>query len=310
MKTRFTLCFLLLYSAAFANTPSVKGIIRDMDSGQPLPAAVVTITFESGFDLSDTTDANGYYEIPTPGNLPPGDYGIRIDADEHYSVFGFIRIKSESVNDYKMKRKAPEEKSAVLPAPVKSSMEGIATNNLVFLIDISASMNTPEKLPLLKASLKYLVDELRSTDRIAILTFSSSVKEVLPSTPVAEKELILKTIDALDYGSTTQGGTALEMAYAATEKNFVEHGNNRIILASDGLFTSGDKDFKKMKRSISSGLEKHIALSIFCFGKNTTYVYSKLQKLAEAGKGNFALISGPEDGKLYMMEEARAVKAE
>jgi Ca-activated chloride channel family protein len=190
----------------------------------------------------------------------------------------------------------------------KTELDGYATNNLVFLIDISSSMNSPEKMPLLKESMKYLVSELRETDRVAILTFSKYVKEVLPSTAAANKNSIYKIIDELTFGSTSQGGAALEVAYKAASKNFVQKGNNRIVLASDGVFTSGESDYKKMQQLIESGLDKNISLSIFCFGKNTEYVKIKLKKLTSAGNGNFATITTIEEAKQRMMEEAKAVK--
>ena len=109
-------------------------------------------------------------------------------------------------------------------------------------------MNQPDRMPLLKESMKYLVNELRPTDRVAILTFSSYTKEVLSSTPALQKELIFNTIDRLTYGSTTNGGTALDMAYKAASKSFIQKGNNRIVLASDGMFTSGEKEYKKCNK--------------------------------------------------------------
>ena len=169
-------------------------------------------------------------------------------------------------------------------------------------------MNKPIRLPLLKESLKYLVDELRPTDKITLMAFSKTVEEVLPATFANQKELIKNAIDSLKYGSTTQGGLAVEKAYQATLQTFVENGNNRIVLASDGLFTSGKKDYKRIENSIKDGLKKQISISIFCFGKPTTETSSQLNKLANSGKGNFAVISNIDEAKADMLEEAKAIK--
>ncbi|MDB5227680.1 MAG: uncharacterized protein JWN78_1873 [Bacteroidota bacterium] len=310
MKHVYTLLFIFYTLLGFADGMHIKGVIKDMDSNHPVKDAAITVTFYSGLDAFGSTDSLGRYEITSKEEVPEGDYSIQIQAKNYYSVYGFIHVKKESFIEQRLKRKstAPPELTAINTAPVKPVLEGYATNNLVFLIDISSSMNTAQKFPLLKESLKYLVNELRPTDRIAILTFSSNVKEVLPSTPVTQKELILKTIDGLSFGSTTQGGAALDIAYKTALRDFVTKGNNRIVLASDGLFTAGEKDYKKMEQVIQDGSEKNIALSVFCFGKNTEYVNGRLKKLTSTGHGNFATINNIDEAKLYMLEEAKAVK--
>ena len=117
-----------------------------------------------------------------------------------------------------------------------------------------------------------------------------------------------KVIDGLVFGSTSQGGAALDVGYKTALKNFIQKGNNRIVLASDGLFTSGEKDYAKMQQVIESGLDKNISLSVFCFGKTTEYVNTKLKKLTIIGNGNYAVISTVDEGKQHMLEEAKAVK--
>ena len=310
MKHVITLLLIFYTILGLADGMRIKGVIRDMDSNHPVKDAAVTVTFYSGLDGFGSTDSLGRYEITSKEEVPEGDYTIQIQAKNYYSVYGFIHVKKDAFIEQKLKRKsnAPPELTALKSEPVKPALEGYATNNLVFLIDISSSMNAHEKFPLLKESLKYLVEELRPTDRIAILTFSSNVKEVLPSTPVIQKSLILKTIDDLKFGSTTQGGAALDIAYKTAMKDFVSKGNNRIVLASDGLFTAGEKDYKKMEQVIQDGSQKNISLSIFCFGKNTEYVNGRLRKLTNTGRGNFATINNLNEAKTYMLEEAKAVK--
>jgi Mg-chelatase subunit ChlD len=316
MKKIYTIVLLLISISAFADGMHIRGAIKDMDTKLPVKNAYVTITFYKGVEYTAATDSAGLFNINTSVVMPEGDYDIFIHADGYYNPSGFIHVTKDCYRDFSIKKKpVAENKIAVIKtidtavaAPVViSSLDGYAQNNLVFLIDISSSMNTPERLPLVKTSLKYLVEKLRSNDKVAILTFSDVVREVLPSTFASNKELLLKTIDELTFGSTSQGGAALNIAYKTATKNSIPNGNNRIVLASDGLFTSGEKDYKKMQETIKNGLNKNITVSIFCFGKNTEYVNDKLSVLAQSGKGNFANILTEDDAKLHMLEEAKAV---
>ncbi len=304
---------LLSVTTVFGEGVHIRGMISDMDTKKPVAGALVLITFYPGFQFSATTDSLGQYSITTTALVPEGYYGVEIEAKNYYKPNGFVHVTKDCFFNFGLKCKVSQPieqvaaKSDTITA-IKPVLEGYATNNLVFLIDISASMNTDEKMPVLKESMKYLVEELRATDRVAILTFSNTVKEVLPSTAAVNKELITKTIDGLVFGSTSQGGAALDIAYKTAMKNFVQKGNNRIVLASDGVFTSGEKDYQKMQQTIESGLDKNITLSIFCFGKNTEYVNSKLKKLTATGNGNYAIITNKTEAKQKMIEEAKAVK--
>ena len=328
MKQIYTVLFCLISMISLSEGMHISGVVKDIDTKKPVDAAVVTIKFYAGFEYSDITDSLGNFDIKTTAIVPEGDYTILLTAKNYWSTAGFVHVTKECSRNFFIKAKAQDTaklEAKRIETPVvnkkdsvtlivgvkdlpKTELDGYATNNLVFLIDISSSMNSPEKMPLLKESMKYLVSELRETDRVAILTFSKYVKEVLPSTAAANKNSIYKIIDELTFGSTSQGGAALEVAYKAASKNFVQKGNNRIVLASDGVFTSGESDYKKMQQLIESGLDKKISLSIFCFGKNTEYVKIKLKKLTSAGNGNFATITTIEEAKQRMMEEAKAVK--
>ncbi len=316
MKKFYTILFTFISFVSFAEGMHISGFIKDMDSKEPVRNVFVTITFYKGVEFSTVTDSLGFYDIRTTVVVPEGYYDVLIHAQGYYDPSGFINVTKDCTRNFTIKKKplidTPKvdlkEDVVVLKTELnKPVLEGFATNNLVFLVDVSSSMNTPERLLLLKEALKYLVNELRSTDKVAILTFSNVVKEVLPSTLAIDKDLILKTIDNLSFGSTSQGGAAISIAYKTATKNFVQKGNNRIVLASDGLFTSGDKDYFKMQQTIADGAIKNIALSIFCFGKNTDYVNGKLKKLANTGNGNFANIMNVDDAKQHMIEEAQAV---
>lgn len=311
MKYLFTLfCFLTL-SLSFAQGNSISGTITDDENKQPIKGTEIIITFFKSIQYKSTTDNNGKYTITTNTLFPDGDYTLQINHPDYYALNGFIHVKKESTFNFTLKRRnTPKVITAIIDTPIriKPILEGFATNNLVFLLDISSSMNTPERMPILKEAMKYLIKELRNTDKVAILTFSKGVKEILASTPANNKDLIYKTIDDITFGSTSEGSTALDAAYKTAVKNHITKGNNRIVLASDGLITTGEKDYTKMKQTIENGLNKDISLSIFCFGKTTEYVSSKLKKLAATGKGNYANITAIEQAKEFMLEEAKAVK--
>lgn len=311
MQFIYTLIFsLLITTTAFSEGMKISGTIKDEDSRQNIQNAIITISFYTGVDYTATTDSLGNYVIKTNVVVPEGDYTIQISADNYYTLNGFIHVTNNAHFSFRLKQKNPVviKKERIVADTIIPILQGYATNNLVFLIDVSSSMNTPERMPLLKASLKYLVDELRSTDKITLLAFSKGVEEILSPTFVIDKTAIHKKIDNLAFGSTTEGDIALKVAYKTALKNYIEKGNNRIILASDGLITSGKKDYQKIQETIEDGLKKDITLSIFCFGKPTDYVQSKLQTLAKAGNGNTATILNLEDGKFRMIEEAKAVK--
>ncbi len=314
MKYLYTFFLVLFSLSVFAEGMHISGIIKDIDTQEPVSNALVIINFFSGFEFSGITDSTGKYQITTTAVVPDGYYGVEIDAKDYYKPNGFVHVTKECTFNFSLKSKNPKPLEAVAlkkPEPVvitKPALEGYATNNLVFLIDISASMNAPEKMPLLKESMKYLVSELRATDKVAILTFSKTVQEVLSPTFASDKDAINKVIEGLSFGSTSQGGIALNVAYQTALKNFIEKGNNRIVLASDGVFTSGEKDYARMQKTIEEGLDKNISLSVFCFGKATDYVNTKLKKLTTLGKGNYAVVTAIDEGKKYMLEEAKAVK--
>src|SRR5690606_28963359 len=117
--------------------------------------------------------------------------------------------------------------------------EQLPRSNLVFLMDVSGSMNSPDKLPLLKAAFRLLVNNLTEKDRVAIAVYAGAAGLVLPSTPGSEKGRILAAINNLAAGGSTAGGAGIQLAYKVAQDNFIKGGNNRIILATDGDFNVG-----------------------------------------------------------------------
>ena len=159
-------------------------------------------------------------------------------------------------------------------------------NNLVFLIDVSGSMSSTNKLPLLKKSFKKLVEKLEEEDKISIVTYASGVKVVLDSVSGDKKSEINAAIDSLVASGATSGGDGLQKAYALAEKNYSSDANNRIILATDGDFNVGMTSDEELVAYIETERDKGVFLTIMGFGMGN-YQDAKMEKLSNAGNGNY-----------------------
>lgn len=175
-------------------------------------------------------------------------------------------------------------------------------SNLVFLIDVSGSMHGANRLPLVKASIKMLVDQLRSNDHVAIVTYAGSAAVRLESTPGNQKTKIKEVIDQLEAGGSTAGGAGIKMAYNIVRQHFIPDGNNRIILASDGDFNVGASSDEDMQQLITKEKDSGISLSVFGFGMGN-YKDSKMEILANKGHGNYAYIDNITEARKAMVTE-------
>ena len=187
---------------------------------------------------------------------------------------------------------------------IRPTLEGSAANNLIFLLDVSASMDRPEKLPLLKASMSELVSLMRPEDHVAIIIYSGDARVILDATSAMFKKEIQVAIEELSTGGSTKARRGFKEAYRIAEKNFIPGGNNRIIMASDGAF-----DVKpSVSRLIQRKSQQQIQLSVFLFNKlELPPVAEKLSELASLGGGNYAHVR---DDNAYevLLREAQAVK--
>jgi Ca-activated chloride channel homolog len=182
------------------------------------------------------------------------------------------------------------------------SMEGYATNNMVLLLDVSGSMNQPEKLPLLKESMLRMLDMMRQEDQVSIIGFAAKPRVLLKPTSFKEEEKIKKAVGDLSSSGKTDGRAAIKMAYKVANDNYVRGGNNRIILATDGEFVI-DEQTKKLIEEFSG---QDIFLSVFNFGKSMG-ASKTLEDLAKIGKGNYEAIS-KENVDVKLIKEAKAKK--
>ena len=178
----------------------------------------------------------------------------------------------------------------------------LPASNLVFLLDVSGSMNSPNKLPLLKNAFHMLVNELREEDRVAIVVYAGAAGLVLPSTPGNRKEDILGAIDKLSAGGSTAGGQGLLLAYKVAEENFIKGGNNRIILATDGDFNVGVSSNAEMERLVEKKRENGVFMTVLGFGMGN-YKDDKMEIIADKGNGNYAYIDNIQEARKVMVAE-------
>ena len=174
--------------------------------------------------------------------------------------------------------------------------------NLVFLIDVSGSMDYPDKLPLLKNAFALLVGQLRDEDRVAIVVYAGAAGLVLPSTRGSRSEKILAAIEELHAGGSTAGGEGLALAYETAREHFVEGGNNRVILATDGDFNVGPSSDAEMVRLIERERESGVFLTVLGFGTGNLQD-SKMEQIADHGNGNFHYIDGLLEARKVLVEE-------
>ena len=185
----------------------------------------------------------------------------------------------------------------------KVSLENAPPSNLVFLVDVSGSMNPSDRLPLVKQGLKLLANQLSNKDSVAIVTYAGSAELVLPATNGANKSRILSAIDSLATGGSTNGGGGIKMAYSVAAENFIRNGNNRVILATDGDFNVGVTSDNELVKLIEEKRASGVFLSVLGFGSGNLND-SMMEKLADKGNGNYAYIDTLDEARKALGEQA------
>jgi Ca-activated chloride channel family protein len=180
--------------------------------------------------------------------------------------------------------------------------ENLPASNLVFLIDVSGSIDSGDKLPLLKSSMKLLVEQLREKDKVSIVVYAGAAGLVLPPTAGNRKEIILKALDQLQAGGSTAGGAGIELAYKIAQGNFIVGGNNRVILATDGDFNIGASSDRDMKDLIEEKRKNNVFLTCLGYGMGN-YKDSKMEILADKGNGNYAYIDNIQEANRFLVKE-------
>ncbi len=254
-------------------------------------------TFSIDVDTASYANTRRYLN---DGTLPPRD-AVRIEEMINYFEYDYPQPIGKipfSVNtevstapwktNHKLVRIGLQGK--------KVALENVPPSNLVFLLDVSGSMNSPDKLPLLKNALKILLNQLSARDRIAIVAYAGASGLVLPSTYASDRQKILSAMDRLRAGGSTNGGSGIQLAYKIAEDNFISNGNNRVILATDGDFNVGVSGDEALVRLIEQKRQSNISLSVFGFGRGNLND-SMMEKLSNKGNGNYAYIDSVDEAK-------------
>lgn len=251
---------------------SYSNVRRFLNNGQLPPAGAVRIEEMVNYF---------HYEYPQPDNNEPFSINTEISDAPWNKEHKLVLIGLQG-------KKIPTDN---LPA-----------SNLVFLIDVSGSMSDPNKLPLVKASMKMLVDQLREQDKVAMVVYAGAAGLVLPPTDGSQKNKIKEAIDKLESGGSTAGGAGIKLAYKTAKEYFVKGGNNRVILCTDGDFNVGESSDDAMERMIEEERKSGVFLTVLGYGMGN-YQDSKMQKLADKGNGNHAYIDGISEAKKVLVNE-------
>jgi Ca-activated chloride channel family protein len=185
----------------------------------------------------------------------------------------------------------------------KISTEDMPPANLVFLVDVSGSMNEAHKLPLVKSGLRTLAEQLTARDRVAVVVYAGSSGLALPSTPGDRKNDIIGALERLEAGGSTNGGAGIQLAYSVAEQNFIRGGTNRVILATDGDFNVGVTGDEELVRLIEEKRQRGVSLSVLGFGAGNLND-SMMEKLADKGNGNYAYIDSESEARKALGEQA------
>ncbi|HET9314903.1 MAG TPA: von Willebrand factor type A domain-containing protein [Vicinamibacteria bacterium] len=185
----------------------------------------------------------------------------------------------------------------------RASLDALPPRNLVFLVDVSGSMNSPDKLPLVKAGLRLLASQLGPRDSVAIVVYAGASGLVLPPTSGERRGEILAALDQLEAGGSTNGGEGIRLAYDVAQRSFVEGGINRVVLATDGDFNVGTTSEGELSRLIEAKRRSGVFLSVLGFGTGNLKD-ATMEMLADRGDGNFAYIDSLAEARKVLVTEA------
>ena len=283
-----------------ANTESYSTIDENefhATSAEPLS------TFSADVDRASYANVRRFL---MEGRRPPRD-AVRIEEMINYFPYDYPARRGEhpiavttEVADAPWHRGHRLVRIGLATAPV--DLSDAPPNNLVFLVDVSGSMMPADRLPLVKRSLRLLVDQLRARDRVAIVVYAGAAGLVLPSTPGTERETILDAIERLEAGGSTAGGAGLRLAYDVARRAHIQGGNNRVVLATDGDFNVGVSSDAEMVRLIEEKRGQGTFLTVLGFGRGNLKD-SKMEQMADRGNGNYAYIDNLLEARKVLVNE-------
>jgi len=254
----------------------------------------------------DTGSYSNARRILGEGRLPSED-AVRVEEFINYFDYGYAPPRSLDTPFAVHTELAPtpwNAKTKLLRIGLKGYQPAgpLPPSNLVFLVDVSGSMNQPNKLPLVKSSLKLLTRQLQARDRISLVTYAGSTAVVLEPTPGDQTATIEQAIDRLDAGGGTAGGAGIQLAYQQAEKAYIKGGNNRILLATDGDFNVGVTRFESLIDLIKDKRRTGIALTMLGYGGGN-YNDHLMEQAADAGDGNHAYIDTLQEAQKVLVAQ-------
>jgi Ca-activated chloride channel homolog len=283
--------------------PSDESYSSIRENGFKSVGADALSTFSIDVDRASYANVRRFVEH---GQLPPTD-AVRVEELINYFEYNYPQPIDEhpfSINtEY---TDCPwQKKHKLLRIGLQGKQiptEKLPASNLVFLIDVSGSMLSDNKLPLVKSAFRLLTNNLRSIDRVAIVVYAGAAGVVLPSTSGNEKQKILDALNSLNAGGSTAGGEGIELAYQIAKNNFIDEGNNRVILATDGDFNVGVSAENELEDLIETKRKDGIFLTCLGFGMGN-YKDSKMEIMANKGNGNYSYINNMlEANKVFVNE--------
>jgi Ca-activated chloride channel family protein len=260
-------------------------------------------TFSIDVDAASYTNVRRFL---TSGQRPPKD-AVRIEELLNYFRYDYPEPDGKDrfsvTTDLAVAPWAPEHRLLRIGIRGRSlRTESVPPSNLVFLLDVSGSMQPPNKLPLVKQAFRLLVQELRPQDRVAIVVYAGAAGLVLPSTPGSDKATILAALDRLEAGGTTAGGAGLRLAYEVAKQHYDRGGNNRVILATDGDFNVGESSDGAMVRLIEERRDQGIFLTVLGFGTGNLKD-SRMEQIADKGNGHYAYVDNLNEARRVFVRE-------
>ena len=246
------------------------------------------------------------------GGLPPED-AVRIEEIVNYFPYNYplptgthpFAIHTQTVDSPWQ----PEAKLIKIGIQAQDlAKKELPPANLVFLVDVSGSMDEPDKLPLVKKTLRILTEQLRPQDKVTLITYADGEALVLPPTSGDNKDEILRAINKLQAGGSTAGESALKMAYEQAQKAYVKNGINRILLATDGDFNVGVSDTETLKSLVAEKRKSGISLTTLGFGTGN-YNEDMMEQIADAGDGNYSYIDNEKEAKKVLQHQLTSTLA-
>jgi Ca-activated chloride channel family protein len=240
------------------------------------------------------------------GQLPPAG-AVRVEELINYFHYNYPQPKGDapfSINTEIADCPWNKENKLVMIGlqGKRIPVDNLPPGNIVFLIDVSGSMQDENKLPLVKSSIKLLIEQLREEDKVSMVVYAGQAGLVLPSTSGAQKQKIRDAVDRLEAGGSTAGGAGIQLAYKVAKENFIKKGNNRVILCTDGDFNVGLSSDASLVQLIEKERESGVFLTVLGYGMGN-YKDNKMQQLADKGNGNHAYIDNINEARKVLVNE-------